>query len=236
MRAVDPDDDPVTYGLTAGDRRRFALDPRSGAVTYVGRGEDFEAGPPRYDLTVEARDDRGLAATAAVVVTVLDVNEAPEALDDEAETLEDTPAVIDVLANDSDPDGDRLHVAAVTAPAHGTATVEAGGVRYAPVLNYHGLDRFTYTVADGGGLTASAEVRVTVLPVNDAPEAVGVIPEQAAEEGGEPATVDLSPYFTDVDGDALVYTAESSDPSAAVAAVTGSTLTVGPRSSRAPRW
>ena len=318
VAAHDPDEQPLTYTLAAGDATRFVIGPSTGAVTYVGPGEDFEAGPPGYELTVTARDrdrltasvavevnvtdepeapvasddttetredesevvdvlandhdpdgDRlrvvavtapehgtasvvsggirytpslnyhgrdqfrytvsdpgGLTATATVKVKVTPVNDPPEAVDDEAETLEDEPVVVDVLANDTDVDGDRLRVVSATVPAHGTTTVVAGGVRYSPALNYHGLDRFRYTVADPGGLTDTATVTLTVWPVNDAPEAVGVIPDQALEEGGESVTVDLTPYFTDVDGDALTYTAESSNPAATVTTVSGSTLTL----------
>ena len=70
------------------------------------------------------------------------------AADDAAETAEDEPLVIDVLANDTDVDGDVLRIVSATAPAHGTATAGAGGVRYAPALNYHGQDSFDYTIAD----------------------------------------------------------------------------------------
>ena len=49
---------------------------------------------------------------------------------------------------------------------------------------------------------------LTVLPVNDAPEAVGVIPDQALEAGDGPA----SPYFQDWDRDVLACAAVASDP------------------------
>ena len=63
------------------------------------------------------------------------------------------------------------------------------GVVYTPEANYHGADRFTYVVADGNGGTAAAAAEVTVLPVNDAPAAVGVIPDRSLDEGGGEATV-----------------------------------------------
>ena len=56
VAAHDPDDQPLTYTLAAGDATRFVIGPSTGAVTYVGPGEDFEAGPPRYELRVTARD------------------------------------------------------------------------------------------------------------------------------------------------------------------------------------
>ena len=318
VEARDPDDDPLEYGLVSGDSSRFAVGLRSGEVAYVGPGEDFEAGPSRFELTVAASDVQG-QASVPVVVTVTDVAEAPEAVDDAVELSRDTPTVIDVLANDRDPDGDRLRVASVTTPRQGTAAVAGGGVRYVPRPGYHGEDRFRYTVADPGGLTATAAVRVTVLanrppqavddeaetledvpvvvdvlandtdadgdplrvvsagpadrgaaavvagrvryspasdwhgttrfsymvadpwgltstaavtvtvlPVNDAPRAVGVIPHQSIEEGGASVTVDLTPYFDDPDGDSLAYDAESSDERAAAVTVAGATLTLVP--------
>ncbi|MCY4661994.1 MAG: tandem-95 repeat protein [Acidobacteria bacterium] len=226
VEARDPDGDEVRYELTAGARARFAVDPRSGLFVYTGPGEDFETGPQRYELRVRADDDEGAAADAEVEVRVIDVNEAPEPVDDEAETLEDAPVTIAVLANDRDGDGDPLSVLAVSAPTHGAAAVSPGGeVVYTPEPDYHGRDAFAYTVGDGRGLTASAAVDVTVLPVNDPPEAVGVIPDQDLEVGDPPVTIDLTPYFRDRDGDPLTYTVTASDPVVEVT-VAGATLTL----------
>ena len=197
-------------------------------MRYVGPGEDFEREPDRYELTLFARDPHGGSAEALVVVTVVDVNEPPALEDDEAATDEDQAVTVDVLANDTDPDGDRLRVESVSAAAHGTATVTGGGVLYTPEPNYHGMDRFTYAVSDGNGGTAEATVEVTVAPVNDAPEPVGVIPDQVLDEGGGEATVELGPFFEDVEGDALTFRASSSDPQVAAVTVAGAVLTVTP--------
>lgn len=194
-------------------------------MSYIGGGEDYESGPRQFELQVTASAGEK-RARARVVVRLVDVPEAPLLEDDSAETLEDTPTVVDVLSNDRDPEGDRLRVVAVGPAEHGTAAVVSGGVRYLPDLNWYGTDRFSYTVAEPEGLTATATVTMTVLPVNDAPEAVGVIPDQALEEGGPTVTVDLTPYFFDVDGDVLTYTAESSDETAVTATVVDSTLTL----------
>ena len=153
-------------------------------------------------------------------------NRAPTAVDDRVETAEDTPVLIDVVANDTDPDGDPLRVVAVMAPAHGTATVVAGGLRYVPAPDYNGPDRFTYRVADSDGETAAAAVTVAVVPVNDAPVAVGSIPNQRLEEGGPPATLEVAPYFEDPDDEVLTYTATTSNPSVATVVAAGATLTL----------
>ena len=240
-RAETPEDTPKVIDVLSndrdpdGDRLRVAsvTTPEHGTATVVSGGVRYAPelnwyGDDRFKYTVA--DPGGLTATATVKVTVkvtvTPVNDPPEAVDDEAETLEDVPMVVDVLANDTDVDGDPLEVVAVGSAGHGTTAIAEGGVRYASELNWYGTDRFTYTIADPGGLTATARVTMTVLPVNDAPEAVGVIPDQALEEGGAPVTVELTEYFTDVDGDVLTYTAVSSDETAATATVSGSTLTL----------
>ena len=199
LDASDPDGDRLDYVLESGARERFRVAPEQGTVSYVGVGEDFEADALQFELTVSANDGAS-GGRADVLVRVVDAPEAPEAAEDRAETAEDTPKVIDVLANDSDPDGDRLRVASMSAPKHGTATIVSGGVRYAPELNWHGTDRFIYTVADAGGRTSQAAVTVTVTPVKDPPEAVD---DEAETLEAVPALVDVLVNDTDVDGDPL---------------------------------
>ena len=63
-----------------------------------------------------------------------------------------------MLPNDTDLDGDTLSVSAVTAPAHGTAAVNADGtITYTPAANYNGADSFTYTIGDGNGGTRDGD-------------------------------------------------------------------------------
>ena len=197
--ARDPDGDDMHYSLFAGDRDRFTVSRDSGTVSYIGQGEDFELGPSRFELQVTANDGQ-YQTRGRVVVRVVDVAEGPEAGDDEAETPEDTPTVIDVLSNDRDPDGDQLRIASVGAAEHGTTAVVSDGIQYAPELNWHGTDRFTYTVSDESGVTATATVTVTVLPVNDPPEAVD---DEAETLEDEAVVVDVLANDTDADGDPI---------------------------------
>lgn len=72
-------------------------------------------------------------------------------------------AVIAVLANDTDVDGDALAVADVSAPAHGTAVRNADNtITYTPAFGFSGADSFTYSITDGRGGAANATVSVTV--------------------------------------------------------------------------
>ena len=70
VTAEDPDGGELTYVLSSGDRERFAVRSRDGALTYIGPGENLEMEPNRYDLTVLARDPLGAEALALVVVSV----------------------------------------------------------------------------------------------------------------------------------------------------------------------
>jgi hypothetical protein len=82
----------------------------------------------------------------------------PTAVDDAATLAEDSPATgVDILANDTDPDGGPISVGSVTQPGHGTAAIAGGGtqVTYAPAADYcntppgTALDTFTYTLSPG---------------------------------------------------------------------------------------
>ena len=79
-----------------------------------------------------------------------------------ATTPQDTPVTVDVLANDTDPNGDVLSVTSVSTPGHGTVAIVAGGVRYTPAAGFVGSDSFGYSISDGHGGTAAAIVSVTV--------------------------------------------------------------------------
>ena len=70
-------------------------------------------------------------------------------------------ALIDVLSDASDPNGDSLIITAVGAPQHGAAVIESGQIRYTPAPGYAGSDTFTYTISDGE-LEASGTVSLTI--------------------------------------------------------------------------
>ncbi|MXW13746.1 MAG: tandem-95 repeat protein [Rhodothermaceae bacterium] len=227
--AKDPDGDPLTYEAVSGDRERFLVGVQDGVIHYAGRGENFEAEPNRFELTVSAGDNAGGNAHTEVVIDVADVNEHPVAVDDDVRTVEDQAVTVDVLANDTDPDGDILYVETVSAASHGMVYLaQDGSMTYTPAANFHGVDMFSYVVSDGEGLTATAKVQVTVLPVNDAPIAIGAIPDQMLDEGGASVDVDLSPFFGDVDGDVLTYAAQTSDPEIVKVVTVGTLLTLIP--------
>ena len=179
-------------------------------------------------VTVTARDDGGTAdggqdtsAPQTFEISVSLPNQAPFAEDDEAVTDEDASIEIDVLSNDSDPEGrpDPASVTIIAAPEHGTATVGEGGtITYVPEADFAGGDRFTYVLRDQEGLVSNeAGVTITVTAVNDAPTAPQITePADGAEVyvGAEPGADPADPAGTlqvawseaaDADDDPLTY-------------------------------
>jgi len=131
-------------------------------------------------------------------------NGTPDAVDDAAATDEDTSVSVPVLANDTDPDGDPLAVAAIGEASAGSVQLVGTSVVYVPLANWSGVDAFTYTVTDGRGGSATATVSVTVRAVNDPPQAAD---DAAATDAGRSVGIDVLANDSDVDGDALVVSA-----------------------------
>jgi hypothetical protein len=90
-------------------------------------------------------------------------NSPPVAVGDSASTTSGAPVTINVLGNDTDPNGDPLTVTGATVPAHGSAVVNGNQtITYNPAAGYSGPDSFTYSISDGRGGSASAAVSVSV--------------------------------------------------------------------------
>lgn len=111
--------------------------------------------------TVQVRVGGFLAASINTVA-----NCPPVAEDDAAATIAGSPVTVDVLANDSDPDGDTLTVTGNTNPANGSVVDNGDGTfTYTPNNGFTGDDTFEYTISDGNGGTATATVTITVNSV-----------------------------------------------------------------------
>ena len=161
-------------------------------------------------------------------------NTAPVATDDTASTDQNTPVEIDLIANDTDADGDEIIIDAVqTAGLRGVVDIlDCDIVQYTPgpelrvlALNETTDEVFTYTVTDGRGGVDTGTVTVTVVGLNDDPTlGAGVL---AATEDGPVVTLDLSALGDDIDSDddgtTLTYTVQSG-PAEGTASITAFTL------------
>ena len=130
---------------------------------------------------------------------------------DEGQTYEDTTVTISVLANDIGVTQDDISLR--EPPRNGGVMVNVdGSFTYTPAPNFNGEDTFTYAVNG----VESATVVVRVDPVNDEPQAVGVIPSQRIETGDPAREIGISNRFQDVDGDTLAYTVASDSDAVSV--------------------
>ena len=122
----------------------------------------------------------------------------------------------------TDPDGDTLTYVVTTPPTNGTVVVNPdGSYTYTPDPDYNGPDEFVVTVDDGNGGTTTSTVTIEVTPVNDPPVAVDTIPPQGNEDAETGINVPTAPFFEDVDGDELTYTATGLPPGLSIDPETG---------------
>lgn len=142
--------------------------PSHGSVTRSGNSFVYTpangfSGTDSFDYTVS--DGNGGTDTGTITITVgaAPENRPPIAATDTAHTAYQTPVIINVLANDSDPDGDTFSIVGDIAPANGTI-VQTGNdsFTYTPKANFSGADTFIYGINDAHGLHASGTVNITV--------------------------------------------------------------------------
>ncbi|WP_345969507.1 tandem-95 repeat protein [Sulfurimonas sp. HSL1-6] len=171
------------------------IDVATGAVTRSATAD--------VAVTLKATVANSLVMNNRAFDLVVKRNEfAPVAVADTLTLDEDTNASLNVLANDTDQNGDMLFVSSVSAAGHGTTAINPDGtVTYTPAANYNGPDSFSYTVSDGTGRSADGNVSVTVAPVNDAPT-IGGTPATSVDQD---APYSFTPSSGDIDGDTLTF-------------------------------
>jgi hypothetical protein len=136
-------------------------------------------------LSLQLAITLGRGDTATVTVTV-DGGEPPTALTTPPRFAQDSgPNLIDVLSNDTDPDGGPKLIDLVTQPGGGTVMIAPGGaaLTYAPHTGYcnslpgMGLDNLSYTL--NGGSTAAVSIVVTCQATGVAGDSVAKAKQSA---------------------------------------------------------
>ncbi|MCA0175603.1 MAG: cadherin-like domain-containing protein [Proteobacteria bacterium] len=90
-------------------------------------------------------------------------NHAPVAGADSATIAwNSTGVTLDVLANDTDADGDALQLFSTTQPTNGSVTITDGKIVYRPHTSYIGVDQFTYVAKDRFNGQATGTVSIAV--------------------------------------------------------------------------
>src|SRR5829696_2329942 len=226
----DPDGDIVAVEAVAGQPSGGPAEVRDGFVVYTPN-ETF-AGTDRLSYVVV--DERGETSVGQVLVGVMPLrgeNREPEAFDDRGEVIAGSaPLVLDVLGNDSDPDGDRILVTRVGAPAAGSMTIDdvGGGVVFTPpetgTPDGSPLElTVPYAIADGRGGIAEATITLSVITATEPIAPVAVDDRRGPLSAGETIEVELLANDLDPDGNPADLVVNSADP--ALARVEGGILT-----------
>ncbi|TBW48113.1 tandem-95 repeat protein, partial [Marinobacter halodurans] len=170
------------------------------------------------DVTVQVSTNDGSASDGDIIDVARVNDNAPVAGGDSRSVDEDTAlvyTVAELMANDSDLDGDSLNIVNVSNSSGGEATLDAsaGTVTFTPTPDYNGPAGFSYTLSDGT-FTDIGVVDIAVNPVNDAPVINQSLADVSAAED-QPLSITMpADSFTDVDaGDSLTYTATLADGS-----------------------
>ena len=216
----DPDGDELTYAAASSDTEVVTTAMSSDTITVTA------VAPGMATITLTATDPDGLSATQTAEFTVEKVNRAPVIADTiphrtltEGDTL-----VLDVSDNFSDPDGDTL-VFTVESDDTTAVTVSVDGSEVTIVAVAVGSAVVSVTATDPDGLSVTQVFDVAVQEPNQAPVPVDTMPDVSLFVKKEFSTT-VSQFFSDPDGDTLIYTAESSDTAVVTARVSGDTLIV----------
>ena len=193
----DADGDALTAALVTG--------PKHGAVTLKADGSYSYIADKGYvgaDSFVYAASDGKAATNATVAITVAArPNAGPTVAADTITVMAGRSVTGNLLANDSDADGDALIATIASGPSHGTVKIAAdGSFVYVADKGYTGADSFHYTASDGKA-SARGQVSVTIDPLPNAAPTVSDV--AMATVGTAAVTGNVLAKASDADGDAL---------------------------------
>ena len=141
----------------------------SGSVTLRATSAN-NAADGFYNISATASANaKNAGASASYVVSNpgSGANSAPQAVNDSVTLASKTAVTINVLGNDSDPDGDNLTIVAFTQGSKGSVSLNGNGtLTYSPAKSFKTDDQFSYTISDGT-LSASASVTISLQGSGD---------------------------------------------------------------------
>ena len=202
---TDPEND--TLSITSFTQAANGTVTRGSNGQLIYTPNNGFSGTDTFTYTIS--DGNGGTDTATVHVTVSDTggagNTDPKANDDKRSTECRTPITIDVLANDTDADGDSLTITDVSNFNDGTAEIVGNKIVFTPNSDACGkTGKFTYTISDGNGGTDTAKVKIKIGDAasgggNEAP----VANDDKASAACSAITINVLDNDSDPDGDAL---------------------------------
>ncbi|MGK0547975.1 Ig-like domain-containing protein, partial [Halomonas cupida] len=157
----------------------YTLDGSTEDHTSQGTGSDDLAD----QFAITATDSDGDEASTDLTIQVQD--DVPVAVNDSANTAEDTPITYNVLNNDTQGvDGATLTAATLRDPSQGSVSINAAGdVTFTPAPGFEGEALIDYTITDADGDTSDAVFSVTVA--EDSTPTISVPDDSPNTEGGQ---------------------------------------------------
>lgn len=155
--ANDSDDDDDTLTVTAVSGAAFGVAQIvDNEIVYTPDANAF--GTETLSYTISDGTDE---TTATATITVTAINDAPDAAGDAASLLSGQSVSIDVLANDSDLEGDTLSISGVGEATLGTLEIVNGAVVFTSDPGAVGSETVSYTLSDGTD-TSEGSIEITV--------------------------------------------------------------------------
>ncbi len=219
----DPDGDQMTFSAGSSNTNIVTASVTGSTATIESEDDGGDA-----TVTVTATD--ALSASVSTDFTVTVRNKSPQAQGSiDAVTLYKNRHTQDVIVSGkfTDPDGDALTYSASSSnTAVATASVSGGTV----TITSGNSGSATITVKAEDIDKASATQSISVSVMNRAPEIVGSIADVNIRVGDPSESFDVSGNFSDADGDSLTFSVDDPDSSVAKVSISGSEVTVAPKS------
>ncbi|KKE80797.1 hypothetical protein N481_19260, partial [Pseudoalteromonas luteoviolacea S4047-1] len=168
-----------------------------GSFSYAHNDSETQSDSFTYRLQ-DSFGAQSAVVTASIAITP--VSDAPVAVDDNAQTNEDTPVTVNLLSNDTDPEGDIVASSAVVVdqPTIGFVLIENGVATYTPNQDVNGADLFTYIISDqDSNNSEKASVSITITAINDAPQAENITVN--IDEDAEQTSINVRAFATDIE-------------------------------------
>ncbi|XQW85201.1 Ig-like domain-containing protein [Thalassotalea piscium] len=161
---IDPD------GSTLMVSTNVLVAPKKGSV-YLAADGSFEYIPNANfngidQFTYQISNVYNLTSQGQVTLTVIASADAPVAMDDFANTDQDTAITIDVLTNDINIDGGNLVIKSAVANS-GSVSIVSNTLVYQPATGFSGVDVVVYSIENSSGLADTATVTIAITNVGN---------------------------------------------------------------------
>ncbi|UOE45415.1 Ig-like domain-containing protein [Agromyces larvae] len=219
--AVCAGDEPHGVDLeqsTAGGRLEFRVNRDVVVLNNLANGDAWlvdsdlrlvdnweEVTPPEETDELEGDEKSSVQTFEDTLAERTEQNRPPTARDDDIGVRPGRATVVEVLANDTDPDGDVLTIAAVNGASESAGVLDVidGGraLQFTPADGAAGTTSFRYSVDDGRGGVAEASVDLRIVPLSENSAPAALRNGAVSLEQGQQISYNLLADWRDPDGD-----------------------------------